>query len=350
MHSCILKLAVIAVVACGFWAGPSPAQPVPLWMLAQRDGSDRVLRHALRFEQPQGAEQAVARIDRAHGFPGPDHPRRYALPPSVALAPEFGFDPNFNGGFEARSVTISGLEFEVEPASRARPELYAGVRAGFRQVFVWSEGQVLSVQLAGTWRQALGSALRYRDATGQVCSETHPDRSTGVDLCLRRTLTWRERGRADVTTASLGVSRVFAAREALIETSATLAREFRSIGARTTASLGARRIDRRLGALSASLFVAEPVPGLSLPVLSATLGYGRYVGSRYWRVGVRHMRERGGRVVGQPLERNEYALTLTLPEVFGVVATVGYQITRHNLRQFDRNQAILSLEFAARGF
>ncbi|TVP95731.1 MAG: hypothetical protein EA338_11590 [Roseinatronobacter sp.] len=342
-------LAVCVSVTLLFAQGAS-AQQGPAWRLASETGSLRLYRTALVAERPEGAAKALADIDRRLGIVGRNGPQQYALSPSVSLTPELGYDRNFNGGLESDTVRIGGQHWRVTPETRAQDSIYAGARLAVGQRFVWGAGRAVSVQSSGTYRRALDNGMDYRALSVQACSENQLRHLSALDMCLSRSLVYRDRGTTKLSVATVGLSHIFVQDNALSEASVTLGREFRPDNARNTASLHLRHLDRTHGAFSTRIFIGERVQGRSLTTVSAQVEHGRFIADRFYQIGLSHQRETGGQLLGQQHHRHEYGITLMLPVVFGLTPSIGYRRLRHDLSEFDGNHATFSIALPAYRF
>lgn len=324
-------------------AQQTDAQQMFAWRLASETGSLRLYRTALVAERPQGAAEALAQIDRRLGFVGRNGPKRYSLTPSFSLTPQLGYDRNFNGGLETETIRIGGEAWAVTPETRAKASFFAGAQLGVGQRIIWHPGSAVSLQGSVTYRRALDTGTDYRGGSLQACSENQLGYLSALDICLSRSLVYRDRSTTRLSVASVGMSRIFVRDNALSEATFNLAREFRPASKRNTASVQLRHLDRTYGAFSARMFIGERVQGQSLTTFSTQIEYGRFYSDRFYQLGLSHQRETGGQLLGQRHHRQEFAITLTLPSVFGLKPSIGYRALRHDLSEFDARHATFAI-------
>ena len=346
LRKCLTLLPSAWALLAALAAQPVVSQTTPAWQLATEGGSQRLFRAALFLERPAGFEAPLATIDRRMGIVPAGQTARYAFAPVFSVAPEIGYDQNFNGGLGADTLNFAGLVWTVTPQTRAQPSFYVGARAGVEQRFVIAPGSALTFRGTAIYRRSTERNQEFRSVSLGVCSENQVTPLTGLDLCLTRAVTKRTRSSAYLTSVNLGISRIFQSANALTEASLVLAREFRPSFARNTAQLSLIHLNRSYGVFDASVFVGERRVPFGLTTLNASIGHGRFIAGKYYHVRLNHVQETGAQIAGMRNHKKEFGLYLTLPRVARIRPTIGVVRQRHDLPEFDRQFVSLSFDFS----
>ncbi|MCW1919627.1 hypothetical protein NX862_12760 [Rhodobacter sp. KR11] len=307
-------LAVLALLA-----GLGPVQ-AETWPAASLSSDRRLLAYALTRDRPQdfpgGWQATVGALVAEAGLSG----RTFA--PRVQLAPTLTWDASINGGIPSDTIQLGGLTFTVDPDSRAVAGLLPGLSLGVVQVTGLAPGRGLRAT-ASVWG-ARSDGLAVVRLAGEVCGLADLGAWTFADLCLSHEETRRELSTAELSRASLTVTRLSGDGAQVRRMALRLGGEGRRGDHRPTAALTYETAGR-LGLVTATLEGGALVPGWQAVISRQSLGLRRSVLGAPMGVTLAHSHEAGERFFGQARVDDVWSLQAERWMARGVKASVGYQ-------------------------
>lgn len=324
----------LGLAAHCLWAASAFAQS-PTWPYALQSDSGRLALFSLLREQPAGSEALTQELLAAQGLvPGTGVAVNWAITPGLS------YDRNINGGIAAEELTLLGLRFVTDPATRAKAGWTPTLSINVAARLTYAEGAVLTAFSSAQSGYSFDHHVTKTDFTAGLCAATYLGSDWFVDVCARQSRKLRDLAETRETTASLTVERIFALGNSLHSVSVSPQIERVNDQSRPLISLGWRGVYPEIGVLSVNLLYGAEMEGYLTTQRAVSFGLTRTILGAPMRLGVTVDRAAGQRYLGTP--RIDDKITITATRQIGTWAEVyaGYERINSSIDGFD-DEAVL---------
>lgn len=330
----IKQLPALALSIHAFSASMGAAK-AETWPYAIQSDSPRILLFSLLREQPPGSEAATQDLLATQGLTP-----NAGLTVNWAVTPGLAYDRNINGGIAADELTLFGLRFVTDEASRAKagwtPTLSFDVTASI----TYAEGAVLTAVSSLQTGYSLDHHMARTDFSTGLCSATYLGEDWFFDICARQSRRLRDLGETHETVGSLTLERVFALGSTVHSLSVSPQLERVNDKGRPLIGFGWRGVYPDIGVLSVNVLQGSEMEGYSATQRSVSVGLTRTILDAPMRLRVTLDRAAGQRYLGIP--RIDDKVTFTATRQIGTWAEVfaGYERNQSSIAGFD-DEAVL---------
>ncbi|OYU77454.1 MAG: hypothetical protein CFE32_05785 [Alphaproteobacteria bacterium PA3] len=318
-------------------AGVAVAQS-ETWHYAIQSASPRVALFSLMREQPPGAEGVVQDLLAAQGLIP-------AMPPQVtwAVTPGLTYDRNINSGIAADELTLFGLKFVTDEATRAKAGWTPTLSFDVSAQLPYAEGAVLTAFSSAQSAYSFDHHLTKTDFTTGLCSANYLGRDWFFDMCLRKSRRLRDLGETQESAIAVTVEKIFALGSSVHSIAVSPQIERVTDKSRPLIGFSWRGVYPEIGVLSLNLLNGPALDGLSSTRQSLSIGLTRTILGAPMRLRVTVDQFAGQSYLG--IARNDDRLTLTASRQIGIWAEVyaGYERNRSTIAGFNDDAALFGI-------
>lgn len=321
----------------GVLAGEAVAQS-EAWPYAIQSDSPRLALFSLLREQPPGAEAVVQDLMAAQGLIPMTRPKV-----TWALTPGLSYDRNINSGIAADELTLLGLRFVTDQATRAKAGWTPTLSINVSAQLTYAEGAVLTAFSSAQSAYSFDHHLAKTDFGTGLCSANYLGQDWFLDMCLRQSRKLRDLSETQETAASITVERIFALGNSVQSISVSPQIERVNDKSRPLIGFGWRGVYPDLGVLSLNLLTGPALDGFSSTRRSISIGLTRTVLSAPLRLRVTADQSAGQSYLG--VARVDDRLTFTASRQIGTWAEVygGYERNRSTIAGFNDDAALFGV-------
>lgn len=284
------------------------------WPLALAFGSPRLAFHSLLAEQPKGSRGYVFSLARRLAVqPGQRFPD--VVQYGVTVSPVLRHEYNVNGGIPSDYLRIGDFLFKVDPDSRAKNAVMAGLRASAGLSVAVAKGAVLSFSGYKEYRRAVGDDLSVREHGGAVTLSHTRDDWSYIDVSAGQYEKRRKLGDDSTKYAVVTVGRIIGSAEATRDVSGTFMRIRDNSTWQNRVRFNVASVNPHLGLWRLSVEAGDRLEGRLLPTLSVTGAYSNILFGSPTTLSLSAIQERGGKFFGT--ERRDDILVARADRRFG---------------------------------
>lgn len=327
-------LLALGLAAHSLWAASAWAES-PTWPYALQSDSGRIALFSVLREQPAGSEALTQELLAGQGLVP-----RNGLGVNWAITPGLSYDRNVNGGIAADELTLLGLRFVTDEATRAKAGWTPTLSVNVSARVTYAEGAVLTAFSSAQFGYSFDHRLAKTDFTTGLCTANYLGMDWYLDVCARQSRKLRDLAQTRETTASLTVERILALGNSVHSFSVSPQIERVNDKSRPLISLGWRGVYPDIGVLSVNLLYGAEMEGYLTTQRAISLGLTRTILGAPMRLGVTLDRAAGQRYLG--IARIDDKITVTATRQIGTWAEVfaGYETIQSSIDGFD-DKAVL---------
>lgn len=260
-------------------------------------GSPRLAFHSLLAEQPEGSRGYVFSLARQLGVQ-PEQGFPDVVQYGVTVSPVLRHEHNVNGGIPSDYLRIGDFLFKVDPDSRARNAVMAGLRASAGLSMAVAKGSVLSFSGYKEYRRAIGEDLSVGEHGGAVTLSHTRDDWSYIDVSAGQYEKRRKLGADSTKYAVATVGRIIGSAGVTQDVSGTFMRIRDNSSWQNRVRFNIASINPRLGLWRLSVEAGDRMDGRLLPTLSVTGVYSNIIFGSPTTLSLSAIQERGGEFFG----------------------------------------------------
>lgn len=293
------------------------------------------------FALPRGAEGA-GQMRRNLGLAG----GAGLLSARAGLAPVLRYDANINGGTPGETINFGSLILTISEDSRAKAGLVAGLSPSSRMKWALGRGHVIEASASATALRALNHDLTVNSHSAALCSGSYLGDATWLDLCLRRSSTFRDLSTSRSTAKSAQLARQFAGAGGVFEITARRTQTVTPDYAKMSTDMGLAYAAPRLGTLKVDLSKGQLIDGKHTQLQGVSLSLNRKMFQRPTTVFTSYTRDGGASFFGT--ERVDTARTIGVSRTIGskMRVTVSWRRSQSTLDNYSGDSFGFDIAFA----
>jgi hypothetical protein len=300
-------------------------------------------------ERPEGGSSYAFALADQLGL-NPDRgtwPYRAAA--TLRFSPLLGFDRNVNNGFVGDVISISGIPYRVEEASKAVRAVAIGAAVSGAISFGVAQGTTLTFSGRGAYERAVGKRFEVFNSTAAVNLGYTAQDWTYANAGFLVNEERRDLGDESIKVASWTIGRIFGeAHSHLHDLSGTFVR------AEENATWQSRlRVDwtgtfADYGVFKVGLEGGEEIEGTLLPRVTVTAAYSNLIFGKPTTISAVYTHKTGGLIFGETREDHTYRVSLDrkINERFSI--SVSAERKDSSLDSFD--DSYIDIGFQITGF
>lgn len=305
-------------------------------------GSPRMKLFALMQARPQGGEELARGLQNSMGLL--QERGASVISSHLFLSPVLEYDSNINGGTPGETIKIGNFLFTINPDSRAKSGLVAGV-APFAQMRIAMGGaSYVNLSAQASAARALDYDLTRRSFAVDLCGAKYLGHADWLDICTGRRGGDRAMASGRENYVSLGYARQFIGRGGYFDASAKLQHVDNGTYGKTSLDFGSAHASGKVGLIEWRTELGQKIKGQHTRLAGATVSLTRPILGAQTTIFFSGAHEGGANFFGTP--RWDDAFNLGLARNFG--ARTNITLSVQNRRSTLENYTGTTLDFNLR--
>lgn len=323
---------------------PSTVEARERWPLALAFGSARLGLHTLLLEHPEGSEALTFLFAKRLGV----HPDQNAGPHIVhynmSASPVLRYEHNINGGIPSDTIELGQLTFEVDPESRAKSSVVAGIQGAAGASAFLTTGTILSVSGLKGYRKSVTDPLAIRESEWQVALSYTSDTWYYMDASIGRSKVYRELADDFKKYRSVTFGKIVNRPHSVHEISASILRMDESTFEQNRIRFNVSSLNPDIGFWRLGFEFGETVEGALAPRLSIFSSYSNEIFGKPTTISFQATDKRGGDLFGVSRDENVFAIQVNRNISNNFIAYTSVENTMSSIDSFS--ETVVELGFS----